>query len=194
MDNSINSLGTVGGKNQIRIPFLVTVIASVIVVLAFFLPLASANEKHKEYLENYEWEIDAGGLEMSSKDAVHMSMFDYARIYWGVVDTIDRTLATVVTAVIAASGILSLVTLAFALWKKPIAVILFNGLTLGAYYLMTWDFNDRGVLPNSHYEWGIAYYLYYIGIAAIFAGAVWMLVTKIKIKQKNKEGNNVFEQ
>ncbi len=37
------------------------------------------------------------------------------------------------------------------------------------------------------YAWGIGYYTMTIAIAAIFAGAVWMLVTKIIMKRKAKK-------
>lgn len=39
-------------------------------------------------------------------------------------------------------------------------------------------------MPNNRYDWGIAYYLYFIGIAVVFAGAIWMLVAKIQQKRR----------
>ena len=173
-------------RHTLRLPFLITLAAAIIVVAAFFLPLATANEEHLEYLEKYAEEFSVPEIEMTNGDVIHISMYEYFRMYGVVYSTIDKTLGTVLMVLIGAVGILSLVTLLFALFKRPIAVIICNALTLGAYYLMTWDFKDRGVMPNSNYDWGMAYYLYYIGIAAVFAGAVWLLVARIQQKRQKK--------
>lgn len=84
-------------------------------------------------------------------------------------------------------GILSCITLLLTILKKPAAVMIVNTLVLGAFRLLCYDFEDRGVIGNSRYNWGIAYYLYYIGIAVIYAGAVWMFI--IKRKQKKTSVN-----
>lgn len=173
-------------RQALRLPFGVTLIAAIIVVAAFFLPLATANEEYAAHLKKYAQVLSVGEIEMTNEDTIHISMYDLARVYWVTYRTIDKILATVVAAIIGATGILSLVTLLFTLFKKPVAVIIFNAFTLGAYYLMTWDFKDRGVMPNSRYNWGIAYYLYYIGIVVIFAGAIWLLGVKIKLKRQKK--------
>ena len=180
MNNKLES------KHVLCIPFLITLSAAILVATAFFLPMATANADYTAYLEKNAEEFNVEEIEMTNKNAVHVSMYEFAKMYWGVYSVVAKTFSTVVTAVIGATGFFSLITLLFAVLKKPIPVIAFNTFTLGAYYLMTWDFKDRGVMPNSHYDWGIAYYLYYIGIAAVFAGAVWLLITKIKQKRLRK--------
>ena len=50
--------------------------------------------------------------------------------------------------------------------------------------LLSWDFKDRGVVPNNTYGWGISYYLYCIGAIIVFAGGVWLLVEKIRAKKQ----------
>lgn len=174
-------------KNALFVPFLVTLIASFIVVATFFLPLASANSEYKEHLEEYAQEVDIEKIGLSNEDIMHLSMYDFGKIYWAIYDTIDKALGVIAVAFIAATGIMSLITLLFTLCKKPIAVIIFNILTFIAYYMITWDFKDRGVMPNNRYDWGIAYYLYFIGIAVVFAGAIWMLVAKIQQKRRKAQ-------
>ena len=49
--------------------------------------------------------------------------------------------------------------------------------------LMKFDFEDRGVISNSRYSWGVANYFYFIGIAITFVGAMWLLITKNKAKK-----------
>lgn len=171
-------------RHSLTLPSLVTLAAAILVVVAFFLPLATANAEYTEYLKKYAEELNVPEIKMTNEDAIHISMYEFAKTYWACYDLIDKTLAMVVTAVIGAAGIFSLITLLVALFKKPVAVIIFNVFTLGAYYLTIWDFKDRGVMPNSNYDWGIAYYLYYIGIVVVFAGAVWLLAAKIKQRRR----------
>lgn len=173
-------------KKALKLPCLVTVLASLIVIASFFLPLASANEKYRNYLEGYAQELNVPEVEMTNQDVAHISMYDFARTYWVVFSTVDQTLATVVTSIIGATGILSLITLLFVMCRKPIAVVLFNLLTLASYYILVWDFKVRGVMPNSQYDWGIGYYLYYIGLVLVFAGAIWMWKKKRQLKQQMK--------
>ena len=183
-DTVIQTKGNHG--HALRLPFLVTLAAAFIVVASFFLPLATANEEHAEYLQKYAEKFSVPEIEMTNEDVIHISMYEYFRMYGVIYSTVNQTLGTVLMVIIGAAGILSLVTVLFVLFKKPIVVFIFNALTLGAYYLMVWDFKDRGVMPNNNYDWGIAYYLYYIGIAAVFAGAVWLLIAKVKQKRKTK--------
>ena len=194
MDNVPTNTSKVFQKKALQLPFLITLIASLMVVAAFFLPLATANEEHQEYLEKYAQELNVPEIDMTNEDAINISMYEYAKTYWVVYNTIDKTLATIVTAIIGATGVLSLITLFFALIKKPVAVVIFNALTLGAYYLMVWDFKDRGVMPNSNYDWGIAYYLYFIGIAIVFCGAIWLFVKKVQVKRNRKVTVTIVEE
>lgn len=172
--------------DSLKLPFCVTLVVTVIVVAAFFLPLATANTEYAKYLKNHMQTLNEMGAEITTEDTINISMFDFVKMYQTVYGTIDKATATVVVAIIGITGILSLMTLLFAILKKPIAVIVCNALTLGAYHLMIWDFKDRKVMPNNHYDWGIAFYLYYIGIVAIFAGAVWLLIAKIKKRRQKK--------
>lgn len=179
-------------EQPLRPPFLVTVVASIIVLAAFFLPLATADAEYAEYLKTHAQDYIMPGIEVTNEEVIHISMYEYAMMYMETYNTIDRTLSTVVVAIIGAAGFLSLITLLFAIFKKPIAVIIFNALSLGVYYLMVWDFKERGVVPNNIYNLGFAYYVYYIGFIAVFAGAVWLLGVKIKQKRQRKSETSVI--
>lgn len=74
-------------------------------------------------------------------------------------------------------------TLLFSVLKKPIPTILFNLLAFAVFRITKWDFEDRGVIPNSSYDWGIAQYICYISIIMVMMGAVALLVAKIKDKK-----------
>lgn len=179
--------------HALRLPFWATLAAVVLVVAAFFLPLATAKAEYADALKTlaavsskYTDPFNVMGIELTAEDAIHISMFELAKISWAAFGSMDQTVAALGTAIISATGILSLITLLFTLFKKPVAVMIFNALTLGVYYMMVRNLKDLVVTPDSSYDLGIAYYLYYIGFAAVFAGAVWLLIAKIKLKQAKK--------
>ena len=60
--------------------------------------------------------------------------------------------------------------------------------TLGLSLLINWDFEDRGVVPSSLYDWGVAKWVYIAAAAIAIAGAVWLLVVKVKEKRALKAG------
>ena len=73
--------------------------------------------------------------------------------------------------------------------KKPVPLIIFNLLALGAFSLLMWDMGDRKVLPSSQYNFGIAHILYYICFTALLAGGIWLLVGKISDKRNGKKND-----
>lgn len=86
--------------------------------------------------------------------------------------------------IIGSIMVFSLITLLFVVLKKPIGIIIFNIFIFIAFYMMVWDLNDHGVLKRSLNHWSISYYLYFIAIIVVLAGAIWMLVSKIKMKKQ----------
>ena len=183
------------GVRGLRFPFYVLLLTSLILTAAFFMPLATATGEYREYLEKYPdaWNVEE--IKMTNRDAVNVSMYDFARMYGVVYRLVDKTLATIVTVTISAAGILSIVVLLLTLAKKPIGILIFNALTLGSYYLTVLDFKMRGVMPNKNYNWGISYYLYFCCTGVICVAAVWMLIKKIQIKHKKKnKGDNENEE
>lgn len=167
-----------------KLSFLATLIVALLTVTAFFLPLASANDEYEKYLKEYAQEFNVEEIEMTNEDAVHVSMYEFVKIYWATYSFVDATLGIVGITVSGAVGVLSLITLLFTLLRKPIAVFVFDLLTFGAYCLLIWDFKDRGVVPGSHYDWGIAYYLYFISLFLVLLGAAWMFWIKANMKKR----------
>jgi len=73
-----------------------------------------------------------------------------------------------------------------SLCKKPIGIIIFDLLALGAFKITCFDFEDRGVVPSNSYDWGIVSWLAYVIGVVIFAGAVWLFIEKRKAKKLAK--------
>lgn len=158
---------------------IVAIIASIMVVVSFFLPYASANAEYRELLDKYP-----DSTTMNAKD---ISLLDFAKIYSSAGTALGgqyQTIGTICVVMIVAFGVLALGTLVFSALRKPVAMLIFNGLTFGLFSLLSWDFKDRGALPNINYDIGAAHYIYYICAAVILVAAVGMLVLKIQQKKQ----------
>ncbi len=179
------------GKIVQLLPFLTALAGAVILVLAFFLPYSSAEKEYKKYLKEYSDSMYAEEINMTNGDAVGISMLEYARMY-AVAAKIgtfkeQRLIGIICVVLISMIGVFSLLTLLSAALKKPIALIIFNVINFGVFRMLSWDLEDRGVVPNSSYIWGISYYLYQICAVIILIGAIWLLVTKIRMKRRGNE-------
>ncbi len=176
-------------KNSSFIPYLISVLGVIIIIGAFFLPYASATDSYKERLERQPDGIFAQEFNMTNEDVVNMSLFEYLRMYSAAIGIDDyQDYAIIYTVVIGLMAVSSLLTLIFVILRKPIAFLIFNCISFGVFCLINWDFNDRGIVPNNRYDFGAAYYLYYIGAILLFVGAIWFIITKAKEKkvQNNK--------
>ena len=152
------------------------------------MPFASATDEYKEALEKFSDSMYIEELNMTNEEAINISLFEFIRIYSSETGKeISNDLSIVyVVVVIAAFAVFALLTLLFSILRKSIPVIVFNILTFAVLRLIIWDFEDRGVISNSRYDWGIAQYIGYIGIAIVMVGAVALLVVKMKDKKQQK--------
>lgn len=179
------------GKSKIfkYVPLIIALCGVIMLIAAFFLPYAAADSEYKEWLTNHGDGMYAEEIGMTNSDAIGISPFEFLRIYiYGASNYSGSNQAISVTCIVMIgliAGFTLLCTLFTAL-RKPIPLIVFDILTLAVMLLMNFDFESRGVISNSRYVWGIAYYLYFIGSAVTFAGAVWLLITKIIAKKSRK--------
>lgn len=176
-------------KGIFRGVIIAVITVSALMVVNFFLPYTSATGEHREILEEYSDGTYFDAIGMTNGDAVNISFFEFARIYsaagavgQGQYESIGAFYCTVIVLF----GLFSLGTLIFASLRKPIGILIFNGLTFAVFLILNWDFQDRGLVQNGSYNFGAAYYIYYICTAIIFVGAVVMLVMKILQKKQNK--------
>lgn len=177
-----------GNKNKkFLYPFLAMLIGSLMLVVTLFIPFASATEDYKESLEEYSDSMYVEELDMTNEEAINISLFEFARIYSVAAEMgMSKSVSIACIVIIAAFGVFALLTLLFSALKKPIPAIVFNLLAFVVFRITKWDFEDRGVIPNSNYDWGIAQYICYIGVIVVVVGAVALLVVKIKDKKQRK--------
>lgn len=178
---------TDGKKKIIVVSFLAMLIGSIMLIITLFVPFASATDDHREYLEKYENTVSIEELDITNEQLLDVSLFKFARIYFALSGMeISRDISISCIAMISVFAFFALLTLLFSILRKAIPVIIFDLLTFVVFRIIQWDFEDRGVISNSKYDGGIALYIGYIGVVIVMAGAVTLLVMKIKNKKQRK--------
>lgn len=171
-------------SNSVKIPFFITLISAALLLTMILLPYASAKGDYKEYLKSAPDDYYVSEIEMTNAEAVNISMLEYGCIYAETAKQgIYRGISIICIMLIALFAFFSLLTLLMSLLKKPIGIIIFDFLALGIFWLMHFDYADRGVLPTNSYGWGVVNYLTYIVGIIVAIGAVWLFVEKRKIKK-----------
>lgn len=170
-----------------RYPVLITIIGAILMLLMILLPYASATEDYEKRLMKYEDEMYVEEIGMTNADAVDISLFEFGRMYIEAVNQgLNKEISIACIIIISLFAGCAILTLLMTLIKKPIGIIIFDLLTMGAFKVICFDFEDRGVIPSSSFEWGIVHYLVYVIGVIIFAGAIWMFIEKRKVKKLDK--------
>ena len=146
-------------------------------IITLFLPYAVAKDKNIEYAT---YLTNATGM-----NAVDPSMVDFIRVYMSAdSEYLSGVQAYVTLGITIAIGVFALFALLFAVLRKPIAVLVFNVLSLLAFAVQHYDFSDRGVVPSDHFSWGWGMYLY---VAAFILTVVCAIVTLIDRRRLRKQ-------
>ena len=173
---------------MMRYPALITLVCTIAMLIMIFLPFTSATNKYEKKLMEYEDKMYVEEINMTYKDAVNVSLFEFIRIYAEAINqgvSEDTAIASIVA--IGIFLLFAVIMLLLSIFRKPIGIIVLDILTIGAFRLVCFDFEDRGVVPSSSYDWGMSMYLVYIIGVMIFAGAIWLLIAK---KKSKKDSNN----
>lgn len=160
---------------------IVMVVAAVGLVAAFFLPWASANEEFREAAAAMPEAMFFEPTGLTAEGAVDLSLMEYAQVY-GSMDGAWQIYMVIMYATLAVS-VLSLV---LAAWGKPVGVVIFVVLALAASRLLVWDFGDRGVLPNTSHDWGVAATIYLVAAAVLIVAGIAAAVLKHQQKTAAK--------
>ena len=171
-------------SKKMKVTFIATVIASLIIIVTLFLPFASATESNRgQLLENSEYGslADTG---LTNEDLTDVSLFEYVRVYSYLAENeYTRTVAIVCMSTIIAFAFFAVMTFLFSILKKPIAIIIFDVLAMLDFLIIRFDYSSRGVVPSQSYNWGFANYIIFIFGLLVLAGAIVMLVGKRKKKE-----------
>lgn len=173
-------------NGQMRmIASVATIVAALLLVVAFFLPYASGTQEFREGLSSMSANPYSETLGMSNEDLADISLFEYVRVYSASGELgMGDAFAAVYVPLTVAPAVLGVLTLLFAALRKPVPSIVFSVLTVALTFLLNWDFEDRGVIPSSSYDWGIARWVYLVAGVAVIACAVWQIVLRKQSKQR----------
>lgn len=167
-----------------RYPVLITIIGSVLMLLMLFLPFASATEDYKEKLLKYEDEMYVEEIGMTNGEAVNISLYEFGKMYVEAANQgMHKEISIACIVIISLFAGFSILTLLLSLFKKSMGIIIFDLLAIGTFKIICFDFEDRGVLPSSSFDWGIVSWMVYVIGMLVFAGAIWLFVEKRKAKK-----------
>lgn len=156
-----------------------TIAAALLLVVAFFLPYASGTQEFREGLSSMSANPYSESLGMSNEDLADISLFEYVRIYSASGELgMGDAFAAVYVPLTVAPVVLGVLTLLFAVLRKPVPAVVFSVLSVALTFLLNWDFEDRGVIPSSSYGWGIARWVYLVAGVAVIACAIWQIVLR----------------
>ncbi len=171
-------------KKAQRIPFLITFFGGAFLLLMLLFPYASAKDDYKEYLMQNGEAFYVEEIKMTNKEAVNISLGEYIMIQSEAANQgILRETCITSVVVIVIFGLFALLTYVMAILKKPIGIMIFDLFAMLTFKIIHFDFEDRGMIPNSSYNWGLANYLTYIIGIIIIGGAIWLLIEKRKAKK-----------
>lgn len=164
-------------------PALVAIVGSLLLLITLILPFASASEEHKERLMSYPESMYSQEANMTNEDAVNISLVEFIKIDFAAIEVgVSEGTAIANMVVIIAFITFATLVLLFSILKKPIPALIFDIISFAVLQLIRFDFEDRGVIPSSSYDWGIAQIICYLGIVITAVGAVLLLIAKIKNK------------
>ena len=148
---------------------MLTIVFAALLVAAFFLPYASAVEEYRAVLG----QLSENPFGLANEELADISLLEYVRIY---LNAAPEAFVAVYVPLTVAPAVLGALTLLFSALRKPVPAIVFSVVTLGVTSLLSWDFEDRGVLPSDTYEWGAARWVYLAAGVAVIACAIWQIV------------------
>ena len=164
--------------------FIAAVATSFLMVLMLFFPYASATDDYEERLMENADEYLEEDIEFTCEDGVKISLIEYVKLYkhYASEGIREETLIASIV-IIAVFGFFSVLAFVMSFLKKPIAIIVFDALALASFKLINYDFDDRGVIGNKRYDWGVASWLTYVWGVLLIIAAILLFVEKRKAKK-----------
>lgn len=172
--------------NRANIAQIIIIVFTIVALLAFFLPYISATDDFRAYINKHADEKVYSTVDLTIGDMADMSLFTYGHVYFqGGEEVLHSKESGIFYGVLifSVAGFALLVLLA-AWGKKPILTLILDFLMASAFYLINWDFVDRGIMPDSRRAWAISYNLYYPLAAIIAICAIWMIIEKRRAKRE----------
>lgn len=154
--------------------------STLLLLLAFFLPFASAESEWKELLQEYGKRVVDKESGFTGNALIHITLLEFMKIH--IYDnSYDGYVLIIVLIIIVA--ILTLLIALLSGLKKEVPVIVLTIINLLVLFLLKFDFTDRGLI-GYNYNLGIGYYFYLIFSLVLIGGIIAMKVLKLIDKKK----------
>ena len=169
---------------KIKIPFLICLITTIIMLISLFLPYASATEEYSKALDAATNSIIDAKHGLTTDNVRNISLYDFARLYGeNSSEFFGNNEGYIYVGIVSAIGIFAALATIFTLFKKGTPIIIFTILSALIYWFNCFDFSFRGVIPSDAYIWGYGCYVFYVAAALTLAGAIWLIIEKSKLKK-----------
>lgn len=163
-------------KNITFIPILIAVICTFLMILSIFFPYATAKEEFVAELKNSN--LYSSQLKIDNKELINPSLLTYTKIY----KALSPESAIIFGCLLAIIAFLCIMTLIFTLCKRPIAMIIFDILSL---FLFTRTAKFQNSFINvDNYNRTITFYLFIISAIIILLCAIFLIIEKYNNKNK----------
>lgn len=127
------------------LPFIAMLLGALILAASFLLPFGTARKEYREWLSAAPDRIYDEELNMTRRGAINLSLIELERAF-GKAGNLDSSFSM---GTIIAAAVFALLTLLFAVLKKPIPAIVFTMLALGAFLLILKDFDLAVHFPKA---------------------------------------------
>lgn len=178
-------------RKALRVPALVSLIGTVMMILCVFLPYSTATEDQREWIELNPDRAVFENIDLTAADMKDLSLVKYAYVYVTMSEEIwrDANAGILYAVLVGAVGGGALIAALFALSRKGFWSFLFGAISFGAFQLLNYDFTDRGIIPSDSYDWGLAHDVFPLATTALAIGAVWLFIYKIVLKKRSKQSS-----
>lgn len=168
-------------SKKLLIPFIATLVGALLIVLTLFLPYASATDETRQGLAMMSSMTVSEDGGITAGDLIDISLVELASICIKTDSLANEEDAMIFIILIAIISVFAILTVVFAIFKKPIAVIIFDILTLIVYFIFGIGKETVGI--GEMYDLGAAYYIFFVAVIITFVAAIWLLITKKQIKK-----------
>ena len=142
-------------KNKMIIPFIVSLLGILVLIIAIFLPYLTAVGDLSDYIDTYSNTIAIEDSDVTLGDLTNVPFISVSKLIESVWGKDDAKIADIFLIVF---GGFTVLTTMFIFFKKPILAMICNILTCGTFLLLS-TLMKEDFIGNDKYIWGIGYYV-----------------------------------
>lgn len=174
-------------QTSLKAPTITTIAASAILCISGFLPYTVATGDLSSFIQGNSGLSLLGQSSLTIADLQSPSLFSWATIFFAA-DLDQGNGSVVLSLVIWAAGLFSLLSLLFSALRKATPSAIFALLSIGTLAMISSMF-DGALLTNGIYQWGFGHTLGFISAFLTIASSIWLFVAKRSAKTADQLEN-----